>query len=235
MITLYTFGPAFGLPDPSPFVVKAMLLLKFAGLSYVEKRGNLFKAPKGKLPYIVDDGTAIGDSTFIRFHIESKYGIDFDAGLNPMERANAWALEKMCEEHLYWTIVDMRWCDDANFAKYAAYLFGGIPALVRPLIVKLIRRKIAGSLKAQGMGRHTKADIARLAIRDIDTLADSLGDRPFLTGDKPGGADAAIFGFMSGVLSPFFESPIRTAAENRKNLVDYCDRMSELYFSAKHI
>ena len=28
MITLYTFGPQFGLPDPSPFVTKAEILLK---------------------------------------------------------------------------------------------------------------------------------------------------------------------------------------------------------------
>ena len=28
MITLESFGPAFGLPDPSPFVTKAEMLLK---------------------------------------------------------------------------------------------------------------------------------------------------------------------------------------------------------------
>jgi hypothetical protein len=32
MITLYTFGPYFGLPDPSPFVLKAEILLKMAEL-----------------------------------------------------------------------------------------------------------------------------------------------------------------------------------------------------------
>ena len=56
MIKLYTFGPFFGLPDASPFVIKAMLLLKFAGLEYGEERGGYGKAPKGKLPYIDDDG-----------------------------------------------------------------------------------------------------------------------------------------------------------------------------------
>jgi hypothetical protein len=30
MITLYGFGPAFGLPDPSPFVTKVEVLLNFA-------------------------------------------------------------------------------------------------------------------------------------------------------------------------------------------------------------
>jgi len=32
MITLYTFGADFGLPDASPFVMKAELLLKMADL-----------------------------------------------------------------------------------------------------------------------------------------------------------------------------------------------------------
>jgi glutathione S-transferase len=76
MITLYTFGPHFGLPDGSPFVTKTMLLLKFAGLPYQENRQGYGRAPKGKLPYIDDAGIVVADSTFIRFHIEKKYGFD---------------------------------------------------------------------------------------------------------------------------------------------------------------
>ena len=82
MITLYSFGPAFGLPDPSPFVMKAEVLLKMAGLSYRADTKGLRGAPKGKLPYIEDDGERIADSTFIRWHIEKKYGFDFDRGLS---------------------------------------------------------------------------------------------------------------------------------------------------------
>ena len=47
-----------------------------------------------------DDGTIVADSTFIRYHIEKKYGFDFDACLGPEQKAYAWAVEKMCEEHL---------------------------------------------------------------------------------------------------------------------------------------
>jgi glutathione S-transferase len=64
-----------------------MQLLKFAGLPYAERRHGYARAPKGKLPYIDDAGVIVADSTFIRFHIENKYGFDFDAGLAPEEKA----------------------------------------------------------------------------------------------------------------------------------------------------
>jgi glutathione S-transferase len=87
MMTLYTFGPAFGLPDPSPFVTKVEILLKMAGLPYRTETNGFGKAPKGKLPYIDDDGERIADSTFIRWHIEKKYKFDFDRGLSAEQRA----------------------------------------------------------------------------------------------------------------------------------------------------
>jgi glutathione S-transferase len=139
MITSYTFGPYFGLPDASLFVMKAMLLLKFAGLEYSERRGGPNKAPKGKLPFINDEGVIVADSTFIRFHIEKKYGFDFDAGLSPEQKAEAWAIEKMCEEHLYWALVAERWVDEENFAKGPAKFFDVVPLPLRPIVQSLVR------------------------------------------------------------------------------------------------
>ena len=115
MITLYIFGPWFGLPDGSPFVTKAMILLKLAGLEFSEDRGGYFAAPKGKLPCIDDAGEKIADSTLIRLHIEKKYGFDFDAGLSAEQKAVGWAVEKMCEDHVYWLVLGDRWLDDRHF------------------------------------------------------------------------------------------------------------------------
>lgn len=50
MIALYTFGPGFGLPDPSPFVMKAEVLLKMAKLPYRTDTTGFAKAPKGQAP-----------------------------------------------------------------------------------------------------------------------------------------------------------------------------------------
>src|SRR6201985_89746 len=100
MITLYGFGPGFGLPEISPYVTKTEVQLKMAGLDYRKAKGRPELSPKGQLPFIEDDDELIADSTFIRPHIESRYGVDLDAGLSPIERAQAWSIERMSENRL---------------------------------------------------------------------------------------------------------------------------------------
>ena len=89
MITLYGFGPGFGLPEISPFVTKTEVHLKMAGLAYRKEKTKPTASPKGQLPYIEDGAEAIADSTFIRAHLEGKYGFDFDAPLSLQHRAQA--------------------------------------------------------------------------------------------------------------------------------------------------
>ncbi len=231
MIRLYCFGRGPGLPDFSPFVVKTMLLLKLAGLDYVEDRSGLQRAPKGKLPYIVDDdGAFVANSTLIRWRIEKTRGIDLDRGLTPEQRAIAWAAEKMCEDHLYWIAVRGRWLDDANFARGPARLFQSAPALLRPFIRNLVRGKVRKALYAQGTGRYTDEETTQLGLRDIETLATLLGDKPYFFGDAPCGADATFFAFIAAGLAPIWESPLRDAMEKTPNLVAYRDRILETYF-----
>jgi glutathione S-transferase len=230
MITLYSFGPAFGLPDPSPFVTKAEVLLKMAGLTYTVDTSGFKKAPKGKLPYIVDDAETIADSTFIRWHIEKKYQFDFDRGLTPEQRSTAWAFEKMLEDHLYWTVVHARFMDDANFAKGPRTFFRAIPAPVRPLVVAMVRRQVRRTLRGQGTGRHSPEEIVALGTRSIDATADYLGAKPFMMGAEPTGLDATAFPFIAGVLCPLFDTALRLAAERHDNLRRYVGRMMTRFY-----
>ncbi|MBK5960668.1 glutathione S-transferase [Rhodoplanes elegans] len=230
MITLYGFGPAFGLPDPSPFVTKAETLLKMAAVPYRSVAGNLRKAPKGKLPYIDDDGAVIADSTLIRWHLEKKYGLALDKDLTDAQRAVAWAFEKMIEEHLYWAFVHARWIDDANFDRGPRQFFGAVPAPMRGLVIAMVRRGVRRDLHAQGLARHSPEDMLRLGTRSIDAVADHLGDKPFFMGDQPTVVDATVFPFMAGALCRQFITPLRTAAERHANLPAYVARMAASYF-----
>ena len=230
MITLQGFGPAFGLPDPSPFVTKVEVLLKMAGPPYVVDTGWFGKAPKGKLPYIVDDGEIIGDSTFIRWHIEKKYGVDFDRGLDAEQRAVAWALERMLEDHLYFALLHARWVDDVNFDRGPRNILRMIPAPIRPFLIPMIRRQVRRALHGQGMGRHSPEEIVMLGTRSIDAAASFLGAKPFMMGADPSAVDATAFAFIAGTLCPVFETELRTAAERHDNLRRYVGRMTARFY-----
>ncbi len=230
MITLYGFGPAYGLSDPSPFVIKVELLLKMAGLDYRMDSTGYRRAPKGKLPYIDDGGTIVADSTLIRCHLERTRGIDFDAGLTPSARGIAWAMEKLLEDNLYWALGDVRWNVKANFERGTRQFFAPIPALLRPLVIWIALRKVNANLKGQGLGRHRRADIEAIAIRGVEAFANFLGDKPYLMGATRCGADATAYGFIAGLLVPIFDSPIRDAADKHPNLAAYVARMRAEFY-----
>lgn len=230
MITLYSFGPAFGLADPSPFCMKAHMLLKIAGLDYTIDKTGFNKAPKGKQPYIDDDGKTIADSTFIRFHIEKKYGFDFNAGLDVRAGGVAWAVEKMFEDHLYWVLINERWLKDDNFDRGPRVFFNAAPALIRPFIISMIRKKVTKSTKTHGLGRHSAGEIQMLAEKAIGAVAHIMGDHKYLMGNKVCGADATAFAFIEGLSCRHFETPVIGLVEKHQNLIAYRDRMRKEWF-----
>jgi glutathione S-transferase len=232
MITLYTFGPFFGLPDASPFVMKAEMLLKLAGLKYETSTRGFRNAPKGKLPYIVDGETRVADSTLIRLYLEQRHGIDFDRGLSARERGTGWAAEKMLEDHLYWVMIYWRWLKEPNFSRGPRNFFKRAPAIIRPLAERFVLNRIRRNLHGHGIGRHTEAETTALAARGIEALAQILGDNRYFLGSTPTGADATVFAFVAGALTPHFESPVRDKLAGTTNLVAYHDRMMREYFPA---
>lgn len=230
MLKIYGFGAASGLPDFSPYVIKAMTLLKMAGVDYVVEKGSPGRAPKGKLPYIDDDGVLVPDSTLIRFHLEKTRGIDFDSGLSAGQRAQSWAVEKLCEDHLIPIIAVLRWRDEANFQKgVGAFFDKSLPAFARPA-KWLIRGVILKRLRAGGIARFSPEEIDLLGERDVETLAALIGDKPYLMGDKPCAADAAVFAALALLLDPASAGKVRDTALATPNLVAYRDRIIGRYF-----
>jgi glutathione S-transferase len=230
MITLYGFGAGFGLPEISPFVTKTEVQLKMAGVAYRKEKAMPPSSPKGQLPYIQDEAERIADSTFIRAHIEAKYGFDFDAPLSLQARAQAWAFERMIEHHVYWALVGARWIDADNFARGPAHFFDGAPEHIREKLREDAQFRVAENYLLCGLGRHAPDEDIDLAVRSLFALSVQLGDKPYLMGEQPCGTDATAFGALAGILTPYFTSPLRERTEKFGNLTAYVDRMMGQYY-----
>ena len=69
MITLYSYPELFGVADNNGYGLKVFAFLPLTGMPF--KHEHVFDAsaaPRGQLPYIVDDGETIGDSDTIIAH-----------------------------------------------------------------------------------------------------------------------------------------------------------------------
>ena len=232
MIKLYQFAPAFGLPNMSPFCMKVENYLRMAGLPYeCPRKADIFKSPKGKMPYIDDNGKVLADSTFIVDYLKATYGDKLDAKLTARQRALGVVIQRTFEESLYWPVVYSRWIEDVGFntVKEAAFAKLGFP--MRQLIPVFARRGLRKQLHAQGTGRHSRDEIYAIGCRDVTALSELLGDQAFYLGDEPTSVDATAYAFLANLLWAPIDLPIRAHAQKLPNLEAYCQRMKARYYT----
>lgn len=232
MIDLYQFPALWGLPNFSPFCAKLETWLRMAGLPYQLHVLRLpARAPKGKLPYIVDGEQRIGDSSQAIDYLIATYGDRLDAHLSAAQRATALAFQRLLEESLYWTVLYSRWFDSANWPAVRQALFGDLPPGLRTLVPLLARSKLRRDILGHGYGRHTLQQLYAIGCRDLDALATQLGQQPYIMGEFPCSLDACVFGFAINLLWAPLDNPIKAHAQRYPQLDAYCRRMWAAYYS----
>ena len=81
MIALYSYPALFGVADNNGYGLKVFAFMRLAGLPFTHEHVfDASKAPRGQLPYIVDDSETIGDSAVILAHLAAKHGGDDGCG-----------------------------------------------------------------------------------------------------------------------------------------------------------
>ncbi len=236
MITVHKYGPAFGLPDASPFVTKVETYLRIVGEPYETVTADVRKAPRRQLPCAEIDGVVVPDSSEIIETIERARPTRLDAHLDERQRAIALAFKTMLEEQLYFAVLYMRWSTDAGWTVFEPNLremLGkmGVPGFLRGMVAKKARAQVSGRARTQGMGRKPHAEIVAAATKIIDALAVYLGDEPFVGGAQPTTLDATAYAFVAGVLCPAFPNEVHQHALQRANLVAYAARMKAAYWA----
>jgi glutathione S-transferase len=235
MIKVHKFGPSFGLPDASPFVMKVETYLRLSGQKYETVVGDVRKAPRTQLPVLEDDGKLIPDSTAIVEHLEGKRSEKLDARLDAKQRAVGQAFKSMLEEHLYFGLLFMRWATDDGWTVFEPSLremLGqmGVPGLMKGMIAKSARKQVVERARRQGIGRAPRAEVVAACKKILDALSEQLGDGPYVFGAEPTTYDATAYAFVAGSLCPAFDNEVRKHAATKKNLVDYEARIKEKFW-----
>ena len=221
MLTLYSYPGLFGVADNNGYGLKVFAFLKLAGLPFTHQHVfDASAAPRGQLPYIVDDGEAIGDSDTIVAHLAAKYRLALDDDLTAAQRDMSHLIERMLDD-LYWVMSYSRWKDE----RY------------RPAFVQAFRREYPnvteeGLRKAQdfnalryhyqGIGRYSPEAAYARGIADLQVLANLVPPTGFLHGPKPSSIDAAIYGFLANIHFYEIATPLRQFVAAHGNLVRHC-------------
>ncbi len=237
MINLHGFGSNLGVMDASPFVVKADLFLKMSGLEYKNVSGmkNMKNAPKGKLPYISIEGeqktTVIADSQAIIDYLTVEYKLQLDEYLNEKEKAQVYLMTKSLDENLYWCLLFCRWNLDETWPMVNNAFFSKMSFVLRTIVPPMYRRTVKKSLYAQGMGRHTYAEVTAIADKTFKALADILAGKAYFFGDKPCSFDATAYAFLCQFITAQCPNKLSAKAKSYDNLVSFCQRIEKQFYS----
>src|SRR5262252_10114029 len=173
MLTLYSYPELFGVADNNGYGLKVFAFLRLAGVAF--RHEHIFdasSAPRGQLPYIVDDGETIGDSDTIIAHLIAKHRLTIDAKLTGAERDIDHLITRMLDD-LYWVMSYSRWKDERFWPLFRDALMREHPSLTPEALGKA-REFNAQRYYFQGIGRYAPDAAYQRGLADLQVLANLL-------------------------------------------------------------
>jgi glutathione S-transferase len=226
MLTLYSYPELFGVADNNPYGLKICAFLKLTGVPF--RHEHIFDAsaaPRGQLPYIVDDDQTIGDSDSIIAHLISKYRLSIDSALTPRERDTDLMVRRTLDD-LYWVMSYSRW-KDPQFWPLFRDAFLRAHSNLTPEGMGAARTYNFERYRFQGIGRYEPPDVYRRGLTDLAALTNLLGEQQFLFGEQPVSTDAGLYGFIANIYFFEIDTPLRAFVASHPNLVRHCKSVHE--------
>jgi glutathione S-transferase len=221
MITLYSYPELFGVADNNGYGLKVFAFLRLAGVPFVHEHVfDASAAPRGQLPYIVDDGEPIGDSDAIIAHVAAKYGRSLDAALTPSARDTGHLVTRMLDD-LYWVMSYSRWKDEAFWPQFRDALRQHHPNLTDEALNKA-KDFNAQRYHFQGIGRYAPPAAYARGLADLRVLANLIPAGGYLFGPTPTSFDAGVYGFIANIYFYPIETPLKQFVARQANLVSHC-------------
>jgi glutathione S-transferase len=226
MLTLYSYPSLFGVADNNAYGLKVFAFLRLAGVPFVQEHiFDAAAAPRGQLPYIVDDGETVGDSEAIIAHLIAKYRLTIDAELTAAQREQNLFVTRMLDD-LYWVMSYSRWQDERYWPAFCAALVRQHPSINEPGLLKA-KEYNATRYYYQGIGRYAPDAAYARGLADLQALAHALPQAGYLHGPKPTSIDAGIYGFIANIHFYTIDTPLKEFVSAQPNLVRHCTAIHE--------
>lgn len=227
MITLYTLPAAFGLRNPSPFCLKIEMALSYLNIDFeIATQADPRKAPKGKLPWLVD-GEIIPDSELILDHLDKKTNGGLFGSLTPQELALGTAFTRLAEDHLYWLMVASRWLDDEWFKIVKKDFFGELPAPISWVASTMARKQMRQTYNLHGLGKHSFQEQKQFARKDLEAIVAQIKSTQYIAGDRLTVFDFAVVGILAGLMDNKPATWVSEIANEMTDLRDYIERIQK--------
>jgi glutathione S-transferase len=221
MLTLYSYPTLFGVADNNGYGLKVFAFLRLAGVPF--RHEHIFdasSAPRGQLPYIVDEGETIGDSEAIIAHVKRKYRLTIDDGLSTAEHDTDLLVTRMLDD-LYWVMSYSRWKDERYWKQFRDALLREHPRLTEEGLVGA-KDYNATRYYFQGIGRYEPDQAMARGLADLRVLANLIPASGFVHGPKPTSIDAGIYGFIANIYFYDIETPLKQFVVTHDNMVRHC-------------
>jgi glutathione S-transferase len=226
MITLYSYPPLFGVADNNGYGLKVFAFMRLAGVPFAHEHiFDASAAPRGQLPYIVDDGETVGDSETIIAHLIGKYRLAIDRGLTARERNVNLMVTRLLDD-LYWVMSYSRWKDERYWPAFRAALLSEHPSLSDEGLAKA-RQFNFQRYHFQGIGRYAPDAAYARGLADLAVLADLVPATGYVHGSDPTSIDAGIYGFIANIYFYDIDTPLKEFVSARQNLVRHCTAVHE--------
>ena len=226
MITLYSYPELFGVADNNGYGLKVFAFLRLTKVPFTHEHiFDASAAPRGQLPYIVDDGQTIGDSETIIAHLIRKYRLTIDANLDARQRGLNLLVTRLLDD-LYWVMSYSRWKDDRFWPAFRAALVREHPTLTEEGLHKA-REFNFQRYHFQGIGRFAPDAAYARGLADLAVLADLISANGYVHGESPTSLDAGIYGFIANIYFYAIDTPLKQFVVSQQNLVRHCAAIHE--------
>ena len=221
MLTLNSYPELFGVADNNGYGLKVFAFLRLTGVPF--RHEHIFdasSAPRGQLPYIVDDAEKIGDSDTFIAHLIRKYRLTIDDGLTAAQRDTTHLITRMLDD-LYWVMSYSRWQDERFWPLFRDALLKQHPSLTEAGLRKA-REFNFQRYYFQGIGRYAPDAAYARGLADLQVLANLTPTTGCVHGPKPTSIDAGIYGFIANIYFYEIETPLKQFVVSHESIVHHC-------------